>query len=118
MIRKHIPALERKTLEKHLQQQNVPTELASVLIAISRSAKAIRATIEAAGLNDILGSFGEINVQGEEQQKLDVYADQVMLQDLAECECVGIVASEERAEPVVFERESGTADYALSLIHI
>lgn len=114
MIRKNISTSNRETLAKHLDKHDVPTDLASILEAVARSAKAIRSTIGAAGLNDILGSFGEVNVQGEEQQKLDVFADQIMVRELSECQSVGILASEERDEPIVFERAEGTADYAVA----
>ena len=52
------------------------------------------------GLTDLVGSEGEVNVQGEVQQKLDVYANEVLLYALAVRESMGILASEENEHPL------------------
>jgi fructose-1,6-bisphosphatase I len=58
--------------------------------------------INKAGLVDIIGSSGEVNVHGENQQKLDVYADKVFIGSLLSSgECCG-VATEENENEIVF----------------
>lgn len=114
MILKNSSQPGRPTLESHLRNQSVNPDVASILQAVTRAAKSIRATIGRAGLNDILGSFGEINVQGEEQQKLDVYADELMVRELSQCAAVGILVSEEKDEAILPDRPVGTADYAVA----
>ncbi len=47
------------------------------------------------GLVDIFGSVGEKNIQGEDQQKLDVYANEIIIQTLINREIVCGIASEE-----------------------
>ena len=50
-------------------------ELSQLLRDVGLAAKILNREINRAGLNDLAGAFGEQNVQGEDQQKLDVIAD-------------------------------------------
>lgn len=69
---------------------------------ISIAAKKINREVNKAGLIDILGNAGDKNVQGEEQQKLDVYANDTFMEELqASGECCGI-ASEENEDVTTF----------------
>src|SRR3984957_5642984 len=68
----------------------------------------IEAKIRAAGLSDVYGAFGAENVQGEQQQKLDVYANQALLHCLGLRDSVAALVSEEDEEPVTFNRDSET----------
>jgi fructose-1,6-bisphosphatase I len=77
-------------------------ELSSLLLHIGTAAKMVNKKINKAGLVDIIGRSGEINIQGENQQKLDVYADEVFINALlASGECCG-VATEENQNEIVF----------------
>ncbi|MCI5057229.1 MAG: class 1 fructose-bisphosphatase [Flavobacteriales bacterium] len=81
-------------------------ELSSLLSAIRLAAKVVNREVNKAGLVDILGSHGEENVQGEEQQKLDVYANEKFMNALrAQGEVCG-VASEENDDYIVFDDEN------------
>lgn len=71
------------------------------------------AKIRRAGLLNMLGAAGEINVQGEAQQKLDVYANQALLHCLGLRDSVSVLVSEENYEPVTFDRAPGTGEYAI-----
>ena len=73
----------------------------------------IHAQVHRAGLGDILGSHGITNIQGEVQQKLDVYANEVLLHCLSLRESIGILASEENEHPVVTNFRSPHANYAV-----
>lgn len=69
---------------------------------IGIAAKKVNREINKAGLVDILGRSGCENVQGEEQQKLDVYANEAFMEELqASGECCGI-ASEENEDVTTF----------------
>ena len=59
------------------------------------AAKVVNHEVNKAGLVDILGTAGETNVQGEDQQKLDVYANDVFIKTLINREIVCGIASEE-----------------------
>ncbi|MBE0679490.1 MAG: class 1 fructose-bisphosphatase [Bacteroidales bacterium] len=90
------------------QQKDFPYargELSSLLHHIGTAAKMVNAKIRKAGLVEILGRAGVENPQGEDQQKLDRYADDVFIDALqASGECCG-VASEENQNEVVFTEE-------------
>jgi len=80
-------------------------ELSSLLHHIGTAAKMVNSKIRKAGLVEILGRAGSENPQGEEQQKLDRYADEVFIDALqASGECCG-VASEENQNEVIFTEE-------------
>jgi fructose-1,6-bisphosphatase I len=77
-------------------------ELSSLLHHIGTAAKMVNAKIRKAGLVEILGRSGAENPQGEDQQKLDRYADEVFIDALeASGQCCG-VASEENQNEVIF----------------
>ncbi len=81
-------------------------ELSRLLSAIRLAAKVVNTQINKAGLvDDIMGSVGQENVQGEEQKKLDVYTNKTFIDALyARRELAGI-ASEELEEFVPFTSE-------------
>jgi len=88
-----------------LKQKDFPFakgELSSLLTHIGTAAKMINKKINKAGLVDLIGQAGTINIQGEGQQKLDIYADQVFINALLSSgECCG-VATEENQNEIIF----------------
>src|SRR5699024_3393283 len=70
-------------------------ELSRLINSIRLAAKVVNHEVNKAGLVDIIGSVGNANIQGEEQQKLDVYANEVFIRALTNREIVCGVASEE-----------------------
>ncbi len=70
-------------------------ELSRLINSIRLAAKIVNHEVNKAGLVDILGEAGETNIQGEDQQKLDVYANDVFMQALIKREIVCGIASEE-----------------------
>lgn len=70
-------------------------ELSRLIRSIRLAAKVVNHEVNKAGLVDILGLHGETNVQGEDQQKLDVYANEKFIQTLINREIVCGIASEE-----------------------
>jgi len=106
------------TIQQHIlqEQRNFPGasgEFSWLLSGITLATKMIEAKVKRAGLVDILGEHGEINVQGEVQQKLDVYANEALLHCLSLRESVGILASEENEKPIAVRHESPKAKYAV-----
>ncbi len=94
------------TLQAHILEQQVHHPEATgtfswILSALSISAKVIADKVRRARLENVLGSVGSENVQGEQQQKLDVIANEVLLRTLGGRQGVAIVASEENEEPVI-----------------
>ncbi|MFD0861119.1 class 1 fructose-bisphosphatase [Sungkyunkwania multivorans] len=70
-------------------------ELSKLINAIRLAAKVVNHEVNKAGLVDILGAVGDTNVQGEDQQKLDVLANEKFIQTLKNREIVCGIASEE-----------------------
>ncbi len=106
------------TLEQHilLNQKRFPGasgEFSLVQSGITLASKLIQAKVRRAGLADILGAHGAVNVQGEIQQKLDVYANEVLLHCLSVQQSIGILASEENEHPLTVAHGSPAAKYAV-----
>lgn len=70
-------------------------ELSRLINSIRLAAKVVNHEVNKAGLVDILGAFGSDNIQGEEQQKLDVFANETFIRTLTNREIVCGIASEE-----------------------
>ena len=75
-------------------------ELSNLLYDLCLAAKIISRQVRRAGLTDILGEFGAINVQGELQQKLDVFANETVRHSVEHTGRVCVVASEEDEHPI------------------
>lgn len=106
------------TVQQHILQDQkrfpgASGEFSWLLSGITLATKMIQAKVRRAGLSDILGNVGEINVQGEVQQKLDVYANNVLAHCLSVRESIGILASEENERPQTVHYESSNAKYAV-----
>ena len=104
------PHRQLVTLQGHIleQQAHYPEATGTfswILSALSISAKMIAAQVRRARLDDVLGTVGSENVQGEQQQKLDVIANEILLRTLGGREGVAIVASEENEEPVILRTD-------------
>ena len=70
-------------------------ELSRLINSIRLAAKVVNHEVNKAGLVDIIGAYGETNIQGEDQQKLDVYANNTFINTLTNREIVCGIASEE-----------------------
>ena len=107
------------TVQQHIleqQRQYFPQaagDFSWLLSGITLATKMIQARIRRAGLLDALGAAGAMNVQGEVQQKLDVYANQALIHCLGVRESVAILVSEENEAPVTFDRTGGAGKYVI-----
>tara|TARA_B110000459_G_scaffold51115_1_gene57012 strand:+ start:1431 stop:2444 length:1014 start_codon:yes stop_codon:yes gene_type:complete len=70
-------------------------ELSRLINSIRLAAKVVNYEVNKAGLVDVLGAAGDTNIQGEDQQKLDVYANDKFIQTLVNRNIVCGIASEE-----------------------
>ena len=70
-------------------------ELSRLINSIRLAAKVVNHEVNKAGLVDVLGLVGDTNIQGEDQQKLDVYANEKFIQTLVNRNIVCGIASEE-----------------------
>jgi fructose-1,6-bisphosphatase I len=100
-----VRTIERFILEREKEVPEATGELSSLLYDMCLAAKVIAAAIRRAGLVDILGSAGNINVQGEEQQKLDVFANEAIKNAMGHTGRVAVMASEEDEGPIPIPRD-------------
>ncbi len=92
----------------YLFQQGVEDELILILNEIAAATKEISGKVRKAGLLGVLGSAGKRNVQGEEVQKLDELANEILIETLKNCGKVCQLTSEE-VEDCLIVSESGYA---------
>ncbi|MEM7087333.1 MAG: class 1 fructose-bisphosphatase [Bacteroidota bacterium] len=78
-------------------------ELSRLINSIRLAAKVVNHEVNKAGLVDILGAAGDTNIQGEDQQKLDVYANEAFIKGLTNREIVCGIASEEEDDFIVIK---------------
>jgi fructose-1,6-bisphosphatase I len=105
--------IERFILEQERLHPEATGELTQLLYDIALASKVISGYVRRAGLVDVLGAFGRTNVQGEEQQKLDVIANDTMIQSVAYTGRVCVMASEEDKEPFPIPEEYNPGKYVL-----
>ncbi len=95
MLNKKNKTLGEFIIENQAAFQYSSGELSKLINAIRLAAKVVNHEVNKAGLVDILGTAGEMNIQGENQQKLDVLANEKFIQTLKNREIVCGIASEE-----------------------
>ena len=98
--------LEDYARAEERQSMNSNGTLAWIISTIGVCARAIAAKLERAGIEDILGDAGSDNVQGEQQQKLDVISNDLMMAALSAQDGVAALGSEEDDELLL----TGSAD--------
>jgi len=103
--------IERFLLEH--QPDYARGEFTNLLYDIALAAKIIALKTNRAGLVDILGTSGSDNVQGEEQQKLDVFADDVIYHMCDHTGRLCAMVSEEREELITIPPEYEKGSYVL-----
>jgi fructose-1,6-bisphosphatase I len=94
------------------KEENIDTELATVIASIAMACKQIGSLVNRAGISNLTGLAGEQNVQGEDQKKLDVISNEVFANCLRSCGRTGVIASEEEDQPVAVE-ETYSGDYVV-----
>ncbi len=93
--------LTRQLLEKNTYSEEC-LELANIINQLALAAKLVSREVTKAGLVDILGKTGDTNVQQEQVQKLDVFANNTFIELLRQSPYVKAVGSEEMPELVEF----------------
>ncbi|HWJ91306.1 MAG TPA: class 1 fructose-bisphosphatase [Flavisolibacter sp.] len=104
-VNRHILTLDEFTIQQLRQFPKATGELSSLLRDIGLASKRINVEVNKAGLVDILGDAGTVNVQGEDVKKLDIFANNQFMGVLQHgISCAGI-ASEELDDYVAFDDE-------------
>lgn len=108
-----VTTIERFILDQENRYPEATGELSNLLYDIALASKIIAAAIRRAGLVNILGSAEAENVQGEEQQKLDVFANETIKNCLKHTGRVCVMGSEEDADIIPVPLESQVGKYAV-----
>jgi fructose-1,6-bisphosphatase I len=109
MINRRVQTLDEFTIQQLRDFPKATGELSSLLRDIGLAAKRVNVEVNKAGLVDILGDAGAMNVQGEEVKKLDIFANNQFVGVLRHgISCAGI-GSEELDDVVIFDDEVSNA---------
>lgn len=84
-----------------------------LLTELILSAKIIDREVSKAGLLDVLGATGEVNIQGEIVQKLDDFANRVIIRRMERAGVLCAMVSEENADFIEIPRQYPVGDYIL-----
>lgn len=99
-------------LLKQEQAGVIDNEMTIVLASISTACKQIASLVQRAPISNLTGVQGAVNVQGEDQKKLDVVSNEVFSNCLKSSGRTGVIASEEEDVPVAVE-ESYSGNYVV-----
>jgi fructose-1,6-bisphosphatase I len=99
-----ITTVERHFLDRKGRNPHATAEFSWLLSGITLATKIIAAQVQRAGLVEIMGKTGRTNVQGEEVQKLDEFANATLVRCLGYRGNIGILVSEEDEEPHVLQK--------------
>ena len=108
-----ITTIERHLLEQQSKYPGATGELTQLLYDIALCGKLIAAKVIQAGLTGILGSANERNVQGEDVQRMDKFADETMFRINDHTGRLCIMGSEEHEEPLAIPDKYPCGRYVL-----
>ena len=112
------PGFPGQTLERHIfdRGRNHPGstgDFNGLFQQISLAAKIIASKVAKAGLANVLGLTGNTNVQGEEVQKLDIFANNTIVSCVSGGGYVCVMGSEENADPIYVSPDKAIGKYVL-----
>ena len=113
LVRQNLMSLQSHILQEEARHPGSSGDFTWILSALSLAAKSIAAKVRTARIEDVLGEYGEANVHGESQQKLDVIANDILVTCLGNRPSVAVVASEEDEEPTILRRGSEGGKYCV-----
>jgi len=107
------------TISRHIMEmeRNFPGatgDFSGLMSDITLAAKMIQREVTKAGLVNILGKAGDVNVHGEDQQKLDVFADVTMYKAMDHGGHLCVMASEENEEVLHIPEHYPCGKYVLN----
>ncbi len=108
-----VVTIERFIIEQERLHPEATGQLSGILYDMALAAKMIANKVRSAGLADILGAAGEENVQGEMQQKLDVFANETIIKAMDHSGRLCGMASEEDAEIIPIPDKFRCGKYCL-----
>src|SRR5438132_5525629 len=108
-----VVTIERFIMEQERLHPEATGELSNLLYDLCLAAKIISRHVRRAGLTDLLGAAGAVNVSGDLQQKLDLFARDTVRNAVQHTGRVCVVASEEDEEPIACPKTSRRGKYVI-----
>ena len=106
--------IDRHILETQAHFPGATGEFTGLMYQIALAAKVVSYEVNKAGLTMLLGKSGNINVQGEEVQKLDEFANNTMIRALDHMGYLCIMASEENTNPIMIPQKYRKGKYVIA----
>ena len=106
-------SLTKFVMEEQMQHPAATGEFSELLSELIFCAKIISREVNKAGLVEILGLTGKRNVQGEDVQKLDEFANETIIKSMSPTGHLCVMASEENDEPISIPDEYLKGNYIL-----
>ncbi|HPQ39493.1 MAG TPA: class 1 fructose-bisphosphatase [bacterium] len=114
-MNKTVMSLERHFLDQQRRYPEARGDFTKLLTEIAFAAKIVSREVNRAGLAGILGQAGRTNVQGEEVQKLDILAHNIMVRSMNHLGLLCALSSEEAEEVIRIPNEYPVGNYALNM---
>ena len=102
---------KNKLLDDYLDDLDLDDNLKKILSVISNTCYKISEAIRSSNINNLVGKTGEINVQGEQVEKLDEFSNDLLIKNLSESGKVFLMGSEEIESVIVPNPNNKDADY-------
>ncbi len=106
-------SLTQYLIEQQRQHDNIPAQLRLLLEVVARACKRISISVNKGALGDVLGTAGSENVQGEVQKKLDIIANEVLIEANEWGGALAAMASEEMEGIYVVPNRYPQGEYLL-----
>jgi len=113
MLQSHVVTISRFLVDQQRLHPEATGAFTGLLHDIALAAKLISREVTKAGLVDILGSADEENVHGEQVQKLDLYANSVVIRALDHTGLVACMASEESEGLIPIPEKFDAGEYVV-----
>jgi fructose-1,6-bisphosphatase I len=106
-------SLTQYLIEQQRQHGHIPQELRLLIEVVARACKRIAINVNKGALGDVLGTAGSENVQGEIQKKLDIIANEVLIEANEWGGHLAAMASEEMEDIYVVPNRYPQGEYLL-----
>jgi len=106
-------SLTQYLIEQQRQHDNIPSQLRLLIEVVARACKRISISVNKGALGDVLGTAGSENVQGEVQKKLDIIANEVLIEANEWGGALAAMASEEMEGIYVVPNRYPQGEYLL-----
>ncbi|MEE2896634.1 MAG: class 1 fructose-bisphosphatase [Planctomycetota bacterium] len=113
LVHDNLLSLQTPVLAEEARQPAAEGDRSWICSAISLSGKTIANKVRRARLDDVLGAHGTENVQGEQQLRMDVIANEIIMRCLGDRASIAVLASEEDEEPRILRRSGEGGKYCV-----